>query len=68
MVPDAQSSQVLVLTPAGMEAYQGWQGDASGSADQLDHGAVADVPFPQGKLAPGAVLIGCGEGGRQSLL
>lgn len=48
----------LCLTPAGMEAYQGRQGDAGGRADQLDHGAVADIPFPQGELAPGAVLIG----------
>lgn len=39
-------------------AYQGRQGDAGGCADQLDHGAVADVPFPQGELAPGAALVG----------
>lgn len=39
-------------------AYQGRQGDAGGRADQLHHGAVADVPFPQGELAPGAALVG----------
>lgn len=43
----------------GDGAYQGRQGDAGGRADQLDHGAVADVPFPQGELAPGAALVGC---------
>lgn len=48
----------MCLAPAGMEAYQGRQGDAGGCADQLDHGAVADIPFPQGELAPCAALIG----------
>lgn len=48
----------MCLAAIGMEAYQGGQGDAGGCADELDHGAVADVPFLQGELAPGAVLIG----------
>lgn len=41
----------------GTEPYQGWQGDAGGRADELNHRAIADVPFPQGELASGAVLI-----------
>lgn len=49
----------------GDGAYQGRQGDAGGRADQLDHGAVADVPFPQGELAPAAALVGW-TGGREA--
>lgn len=52
-----------------MEAYQGRQGDAGGCADELDHGAVADIPFPQRELAPRAVLIGLpGKREAESLL
>lgn len=61
MVPVPQShsaARSTCLTPAGVEAYQGRQGDAGGRADQLDHGAVADIPLSQGELAPGAALVG----------
>lgn len=52
-----RAARSVCLTPAGMGAYQGGQGDAGGRADQLDHGSVADVPFPQGELAVGAGLV-----------
>lgn len=56
--PQSQGeARSMCPTSAGTEAYQGRQGDAGGRADQLDHGAIADIPFPQRELAPGAALI-----------
>lgn len=60
MVPVAQrhrAARSMCLTSVGMAAYQGRQGDAGGRADELDHGAIVDIPFPRGELAPSAALI-----------